>query len=198
MAQEELSKLQSELESLRQENRRLKAMAHLRTDAYVATLPTDGAVADSLLPRFSEQLTRLKEANQRLQTATEGYTELTRSLDTLVPALEVQLRGLHSELHQLRGNQQDTEATYASVVADLEKRIQTLKAKADQASPAPAWKAQLEQAQAENDRLAQRVAELARQCEQYEAQLAQETQADPVEGKAERDHPFTSLNIFDV
>ncbi len=127
MAQEEIERLQTELEHLRAENHQLRAEADFSTYFSSSTPDAHLVPHDSLLPAFTQQLARIKHANEIFQEAVASYQELEKSLETLVPALEFQIKGWHNQLQGLQSYQAETENAYASVVGQLESKIKELK-----------------------------------------------------------------------
>lgn len=192
MAQDEIQQLKTELETLRRENLLLRQRTGTRSNGHAQALP-ETVRHDNLLPAFQQQLTRLREAHQQLRAAHGAVGELQRSLETLIPALEIQMTGWTNEIHHLQAAQQDLEQTYATVVGRLEDRIKTLKGQVAQASPA-ALQQQLTALEKERERMRRRIEELEETCRQQEADPPS---PDP-HTSATRDQGEDPFNIFGV
>lgn len=199
MSQEEFQKLRAELESLRQENRRLRSVAHIPKNQNGHS-PTVLPKHENLIPAFNQQLQRIKLANTHLGKAMENYQELSRSLETLIPALEVQLKGWVNQLQQQKDSQQGTESAYASVVDGLEGKLKKLRGEMDQLSKESEMRLGL--LQQENSQLKAQLTSL-----QQGPQLARTQDTDvpdkgnetsPATGAETPDDPFRTLNIFGI
>jgi chromosome segregation ATPase len=193
MAQETLQQLKTELETLRRENQLLRESVGRRKNGHQQELP-ETVRPTNLLPAFQQQLQHLKQANIQLAAASTLFTDLHRSLEALIPALEVQITGWTNEIYQLQQAQQDLEQAYATVVSRLEGRIKALKTQVAEASP-EGLQQQFSSLQKERERMRRRIAELEATCQTYEAQIERQ-----VNGRTsttdDQDNPFTDLNIF--
>jgi chromosome segregation ATPase len=193
MAQETLEQLRAELESLRRENQLLRVSARQQKYSPHLELP-ESVRYTNLLPTFQSQLRHLKQANQQLAAATSLFSELQRSFETLIPALELQITGWTNEIHQQQQAQLDLEQAYASVVGRLEERIKALQQQVAAASP-EALQQQLSHLQKDRERMRRRIAELESICQRDEAR-----RDEPIEQNSssdDSDDPFTDLNIFE-
>lgn len=82
---------------------------------------------DPVLKGLQSQLSHLRQANQQMRQMASSYAELERSLATLLPALEIQIKGWDSEIRTLQSNSEESDQTYASVVDTLEQRIRAMR-----------------------------------------------------------------------
>jgi chromosome segregation ATPase len=197
MAQEDIQQLRAELAILRQENQQLRQSAGVRKNGTHRHELPDTIRHDNLLPAFQQQLNQLRQANARLQEAASLCTDLQRSLEILIPALEIQITGWTNEIYQLQDGQEELEQTYASVVERLEDRLKQLRQQVVHASP-PALQKQVTDLEKERERMRRQVKDLEAACQAYELRL-DEQQAHPHDARKDADeNPFTSLNIFDI
>ncbi|MEM9987469.1 MAG: hypothetical protein AAF804_20445 [Bacteroidota bacterium] len=202
MAQEEIERLQTELEHLRAENHQLRA------EADFGAYPTHGDSAtplvphDSLLPAFTQQLTRIKHANEIFQEAASCYRELEKSLETLVPALEFQIKGWHNQLQGLQSYQVETENAYASVVGQLESKIKDLKIQVENLQTLEKEVSRLAQIEQENQQLRQLLTRQSRPSEAHpplvQQPLAVSSRKSPLSDKPAEDRSLRHLSIFDT
>lgn len=78
---------------------------------------------DPVLQTLMQQIRFLGESRQHIQTGLDQLTEAERSLQTLLPALEIQIRGWTNEIKQLQARLNETDSTYAEVVDKLDARL---------------------------------------------------------------------------
>ena len=128
MSAEELDRLRQELETLRQENQALKSAVGQAapTNGHVA-LVQPPAVPDPVFKGLYQQYQRLREANAQLGALRAQYDEAERALATLLPALELEIKGWTTEIENLQQSLAETEQAYAEVVARLESQIRDLR-----------------------------------------------------------------------
>ncbi|RMG67821.1 MAG: hypothetical protein D6722_12615 [Bacteroidetes bacterium] len=126
MSSEEIDRLQYELESLRQENQKLKTTVAQPTGGRPPE-PEAPAVPDPVFKGLLQQYQRLKEVNARLQGLFAQYDEAERALAALLPALEIEFKGQSSEIAQLQQSLVETDQTYAEVVARLEQQLKAVR-----------------------------------------------------------------------
>jgi len=178
---------------LRRENQLLRESVGRRQNGHQQELP-ETVRHTNLLPAFQQQLQHLKQANTQLAAASRLFTDLHRSLETLIPALEVQITGWTNEIYQLQQAQQDLEQAYATVVGRLEGRIKSLKEQVAEASP-EALQQQFSSLQKERERMRRRIQELEETCQTYEAQIERQVNGS-TSSTDDHENPFTDLNIF--
>jgi DNA repair exonuclease SbcCD ATPase subunit len=127
MSQEEVRRLKAEVSHLRKENQQLKVVAgwqSARTNGHSAASQEK---PDPILNVLQNQLKQIKRANQAIRQAQELFLDAERSLETLIPALELQMKGWISEIHQLQDATGDAETAYAEVVARLEQQMRHIR-----------------------------------------------------------------------
>lgn len=89
--------------------------------------PTEEVQKDPTLRALQAQLPSIRQASDLLKQGLEISEKVKMSLEALVPALEIQMFGLNSELEQHVRNQEETENAYASVVHKLEDQLKNLR-----------------------------------------------------------------------
>ncbi|MEM7372529.1 MAG: hypothetical protein AAF587_28170 [Bacteroidota bacterium] len=128
MTKEEIQKLIEELESLRKENLDLKITVGLPSPEIINGYPAPAKIQeDAILKGLRNQIDALKQTNKSLRQALAKYDDVERSLATLLPALEVQMKGQTTEIYHLKLNIDQTENTFAGVVRKLEQQIKLLR-----------------------------------------------------------------------
>ena len=85
--------------------------------------PTEEVKRDPALKALNAQLPAIRQAFELMKQSQEISEKVKMSMEALVPALEVQLYGLNSEIEQHVLNQEETENAYASVVRKLEDQL---------------------------------------------------------------------------
>lgn len=96
-----------------------------RPDADSHSLPNieSHSQPDPMLQTLAQQMKLISQAKGHFTDGLHQLTEAERSLTTLIPALEIQIRGWTNEIQQLHQRLQETEATYAEVVDKLDARL---------------------------------------------------------------------------
>ena len=179
MSKEEIQQLLEELESLRKENLDLKITVGLPSPEIINGYPAPAKIQeDVILKGLRTQIQTLQESNRNLKQALEGYEEVERSLSTLLPALEVQMKGQTTEIYNLKQNIDQTENTFAGVVRRLEQQIKQMRAQ---------WLAEKEELRQEIFRL---------QAQRLEGKKSQNISA--IKSGKPGENPFTDLSIFEI
>ncbi|MEO0899345.1 MAG: hypothetical protein AAFY71_23235 [Bacteroidota bacterium] len=180
MAEEEIKRLQSEIESLRKENEELKIAAFQYIEENEGRDLGDSLVIEKepILKVLGDQLSFLKKVNLQVIKAVNSYREVQKSLETILPALELQMEGWANEVQLLKKHIEASEAAYASVVTQLENKL-----KIQQASNG---------ASKELTDAHRTIRELQLRLDRFQMPHKQETSSP----KGKDDDPFTSLNIF--
>ncbi|MCI4670848.1 MAG: hypothetical protein MRZ79_22120 [Bacteroidia bacterium] len=124
MAEEDIQKLHSEIESLRKENQRLRiAAGEFLTQENGLAQESAVIDKDSILKVLSKQVENLNEINDQVNTMLDGYQEIQRSLGAILPALELQMEGWANEVLNLKKHIEISESAYAAVVQQLEDKL---------------------------------------------------------------------------
>jgi hypothetical protein len=82
---------------------------------------------DPVITGLHQQLRQVRSANRRMRELMDLYQEIERSLSTLLPALEIQVKGWNTEIQNLRQNAEDTDHAYVSIVTQLENKLSELR-----------------------------------------------------------------------
>lgn len=128
MSQEEIQQILDELEALRKENQDLRISGGLPSPELVNGYPAPARIKeDVILKGLRTQVSVLQQANKDMKQAMETYDNAERTLATLLPALEVQLKGQTTEIHNLKLNIEQTEHTFAGVVHKLEQQVKQMR-----------------------------------------------------------------------
>lgn len=90
-------------------------------------IPREEVQKDPTLRALHAQLPAIRQASELLKQGLEISEKVKMSMEALVPALEIQVFGLNSELEQHARNQEETENAYASVVRKLEDQLKALR-----------------------------------------------------------------------
>lgn len=124
MAEEDIQKLHSEIESLRQENKRLRiAASHFLGQENGVKQESSVIEKDSILKVLGKQVEDLRKLNDQVNSMLDGYKEIQRSLGAILPALELQMEGWANEVLNLKKHIELSESAYATVVAQLEDKL---------------------------------------------------------------------------
>lgn len=127
MTSEELQQLKEQLAALRIENERLKAENELNSSDMSGSYYGEPIIMkDTTFIALTRQLDALKNANRILNKASDAFLHIEKSMDAIVPALELQIKGLNTEIHQLKTAAVDTDFTYAGIVEKLEGQIKRM------------------------------------------------------------------------
>ncbi|MEL7341943.1 MAG: hypothetical protein AAGM67_15790, partial [Bacteroidota bacterium] len=120
--QEEQQHLLQEINQLREENARLKAVNGL------SQMPEPSELeVDPLFLKIKQQLIHLQDANIISHKAMELTQQAEQALATMIPALEVEFHGMHNQIKQRDEANVDLENTYVAVVQKLEEQLKLLK-----------------------------------------------------------------------
>jgi chromosome segregation ATPase len=188
MTREDIQQLLTENERLKKENEELKVSLSFSSVETINGVEDPAELRnDTVFRNLNQRLDLLGQSNTQLKTALAGFEELEKGLSTLLPALEVQLRGWNSEINQLRRSIEQTENAYVGVVARLEEQVKDLR------------NSQEAEKQALEARHEAQLAHLTQQIDQLSQRLSQ-TEAPPASlpssaGQQEA-NPFTSLSIY--
>jgi len=87
--------------------------------------PREEVKKDPTLRALQAQLPSIRQAFDLMKQGLEVSEQVKKSMEALVPALEIQIFGLNSELEQHTRNQEETENAYASVVRKLEEQLKS-------------------------------------------------------------------------
>jgi len=174
MAEEDIQKLHSEIESLRKENRQLKIAAFQQLEKNRHGIQEEAPVIEKepILKVLGRQLDDLKRLNAQVKNMLDGYREVQRSLGAILPALELQMEGWTNEVHNLKQHIEDSESAYAMVVTQLEQKLKESR----KASP--------------------EVEKLQQEIDHYKALVRAYKSKLPNSEDREEEDPFTDLNIF--
>lgn len=187
MTKEEIQKLIKELESLRKENLDLKITAGLPSPEIINGYPAPAKIQeDAILKGLRNQIEALKAANQHLQQALDKYDNVERSLATLLPALEVQMKGQTTEIYHLKLNIDQTENTFAGVVRKLEQQIKMLRNNHQ------------EEKEEMQRQFEQEILRMKAEFSQSNSFSEETTSPPSSEDLPKIRNPFTDLNIFDI
>ncbi|MEZ4828098.1 MAG: hypothetical protein R3C61_17710 [Bacteroidia bacterium] len=128
MAHEEVEKLKKEINALLRENQQLKAALHIH-------LPHNGngngtahkAKTDPVLVAMAEQLDQIRAIQRIMSDSLKAISTVGSSIEAILPALDIQLRGYDTTIAQLKEHQEGAENAYASVVKKLENQIREMR-----------------------------------------------------------------------
>ncbi|MEM7654675.1 MAG: hypothetical protein AAF399_00990 [Bacteroidota bacterium] len=190
MTHEEIHQLLTENERLKKENEELKV--HLSFSSVETINGYNDAselLNDTVFNSLNQRLSLLGQSNAQLKAALTGFEELEKGLSTLLPALEVQLRGWNTEINNLRRSIEHTENTYAGVVSKLEEQVASLR---------DSQQADKEELQAKHET---QIAQLTQQMELLSERLQQTEVAEegvvaPDDVSEEPENPFRTLSIY--
>jgi hypothetical protein len=192
--EQELDRLRQALAALQRENQQLKAAAGLPLTRLVNghknghPLPQDPAL--KALARQVEALHKLRVQSENQLSALK---KAEQALMALLPALEVEWRGLQQQSQLLQQQVGETENTYASVVEKLERQLKDLRF--DMKSE---MQQQRQAHEAAKLKLHRRLASLETELETTRAALAQAQEARQANEPPQRPHPFSDLSIFEA
>jgi hypothetical protein len=186
--QQEFEQLRQTIAALRLENQKLKAAAGLPLNGHRNGQSLE---EDPALRALARQFEAVQQLRAQGETQVAGLKKAEQALAALIPALEVEWRGLRQQAGQYRQQVDETENTYASVVEKLEHQLRDLRFD---------MKSELQQQQQTHEaaklKLQRRLASLGEELETARQDLAkarEERQEAP-----QRPHPFSDLSIFDA
>jgi uncharacterized protein (DUF342 family) len=191
MTHEEIQQLLLQINTLRQENEELRNSLNFSSVETINGYEDPSEVfKDTVFKGLKNQLSVLGKANQQFRSAATGYEDLEKSMSTLLPALEVQLRGWNNEILNLRQSIEQSENTYAGIVEKLEHQLRQLKI-----SYLKELAEQKAQHQAREEALQ---AELKAAKTQIQGSAERSTSSQRTEPSApKRTNPFRTLSIYD-
>jgi chromosome segregation ATPase len=187
MSKDKIKLLEEKIEDLRKENSQLRTALNVRELQGENGQPVlSREKLDSTVKALVRQLDELKEFHASIGKALERSEKVKNSMEALVPALELQIRGYEGEIEKLHAAAEDTAETYAGIVANLENQLKEIKQEKEkeQEELKVGFEAEL--------------SELKARISQLEATIS-EQETDKKEVKINHDEgaePFTSLSIF--
>ncbi|MDX2248506.1 MAG: hypothetical protein SF052_17105 [Bacteroidia bacterium] len=203
MAREEVEKLKKEIETLLRENQRLKVALKIQFphngngNGHNLKPIERGEKADSALLAMAEQLKQIRGLHRAMSDSIKMISSVESSIEAIIPALDLQLKGYDATITQLREFQEESESAYAGVVKKLENQIREIRQDFSETEQVlhQNYKKQIEEMQARitilETRLTHTTAELEDFRKKEEKQIA--------ETPANKDNnPFSSLSIFGI
>ncbi|MEZ4776823.1 MAG: hypothetical protein R3D00_26850 [Bacteroidia bacterium] len=130
MTPEEVEKLKKEIDALLRENQRLKVALKIQSP-YNGNgnghKPKLHGKADSALLAMSSQLEQVRDIHRVLSDSLKMIATVESSIEAIIPALDLQLKGYDTTVSQLKDFQEEAESAYAGVVKKLENQIREMR-----------------------------------------------------------------------
>lgn len=131
MTPEEVEKLKKEIDALLRENQRLKVALKIQSpyngngNGHKPNRP-NGKI-DATLLAMASQLEQVRGIHRALSDSLKVIAEVESSIEAIIPALDLQLKGYDTTVAQLREFQEEAESAYAGVVKKLENQIKEIR-----------------------------------------------------------------------
>ncbi|WNJ16319.1 hypothetical protein [Pontibacter sp. G13] len=191
--------MQAEIARLRQENETLRAESSASAERLVHAGPNPYLLPSTpLMEALREKRDELQVNNDQIESVLESYQNLQRSLDALIPALEIQIEGWGREIHQLHQTIAETETTCAEVVSHLEAKLhQTQEDLLQKDRQVESQASIMYMMRADSTRLEEEIHKLGVQLRQKEQEIQLLTaQLPALEVISTTENPYTNLSIL--